>query len=42
MCACRSHGLLRRELSATRDAWCDGIEVLRILTTTVQFFQNYV
>jgi hypothetical protein len=41
MCACRSHGLLRRELSATREAWRDGIEVLRIFSAAVQFFENY-
>jgi hypothetical protein len=42
MCACRNHGLLRRELSANRDAQRDGTEVLCVFSTAVQFFQNYV
>jgi hypothetical protein len=42
MCACRRDGLLRRELSATRDAQCDGNEVLCVFSAPVQFFQNYV
>jgi hypothetical protein len=41
MCACRRGGLLRRELSATRDAQCDGNEVLCVFSAPVQFFQNY-